>query len=382
MAERFVAAWSLERPVLPAPHQIVAALWASTVEMPVSSPRSLVFHGWVTLSSTLLGFALGAVLGMVLAIGIVHVRTLERSLMPWLIASQTIPILAIAPIVVVALGAVGITGLVPKALISMYLSFFPVAIGMVKGLTSPDPMLLDLIRTYSAGRLQTLLRLRLPAALPYLFASLKIAVAISLVGAIVGELPTGSSLGLGARLLVGLLLRPDHPDLGRAVRGRDPGGLPRPGGGAGGAPDRPGHGSAAMSAVAAAVLAVAFAALIGWAHARPGAVPAVFWIATLAAWAGAWWLNHRLAGSMPKRARERPARHPVAAAVRARRVRPVGDRLRRRRHSVRAAAAALGDPRQARHLGRDPAPGFRPDRPEVGAAGLGHRRRSRGSRWR
>ena len=112
--ERFVAAWSLERPVLPAPHQIVAALWATTVEMPVSSPRSLVFHGWITLSSTLLGFALGAVLGMVLAIGIVHVRTLERSLMPWLIASQTIPILAIAPIVVVALGAVGITGLRPE----------------------------------------------------------------------------------------------------------------------------------------------------------------------------------------------------------------------------------------------------------------------------
>jgi NitT/TauT family transport system permease protein len=203
LTERFVAAWSLERPVLPAPHQIVAALWATTVEMPVSSPRSLVFHGWVTLSSTLLGFALGTVLGMALAIGIVYVRSLERSLMPWLIASQTIPILAIAPIVVVALGAVGITGLVPKALISMYLSFFPVAIGMVKGLTSPDPMLLDLIRTYSAGRLQTLLRLRLPAAVPYLFASLKVAVAISLVGAIVGELPTGSSLGLGARLLTG-----------------------------------------------------------------------------------------------------------------------------------------------------------------------------------
>jgi NitT/TauT family transport system permease protein len=201
--ERFVAAWSLDRPVLPAPHQIVAALWATTVEMPVSSPRSLVFHGGITLSSTLLGFAFGAVLGMVLAVGIVHVRTLERSLMPWLIASQTIPILAIAPIVVVALGAVGITGLVPKALISMYLSFFPVAIGMVKGLTSPEPMLLDLIRTYSASRLQTLLRLRLPAALPYLFASLKVAVAISLVGAIVGELPTGSTLGLGARLLTG-----------------------------------------------------------------------------------------------------------------------------------------------------------------------------------
>jgi NitT/TauT family transport system permease protein len=203
LTERFVAAWALDRPVLPAPHQVVAALWAATVETPVSSPRSLVFHGAITLSSALLGFALGAVLGMALAIGIVHVRTLEKSLLPWLIASQTIPILAIAPIVVVALGAVGITGLVPKALISMYLSFFPVAIGMVKGLTSPEPMLLDLIRTYSAGRAQTLLRLRLPAAVPYLFASLKVAVAISLVGAIVGELPTGGTFGLGARLLSG-----------------------------------------------------------------------------------------------------------------------------------------------------------------------------------
>jgi NitT/TauT family transport system permease protein len=203
LTERFVAAWALDRPVLPAPHQVVTALWTATVETPVSSPRSLVFHGAITLSSTLLGFAFGAVLGMALAIGIVHVRTLEKSLLPWLIASQTIPILAIAPIVVVALGAAGITGLVPKALISMYLSFFPVAIGMVKGLTSPEPMLLDLIRTYSAGRAQTLLRLRLPAAVPYLFASLKVAVAISLVGAIVGELPTGGTFGLGARLLSG-----------------------------------------------------------------------------------------------------------------------------------------------------------------------------------
>lgn len=203
LTERLIAAWALDRPVLPAPHQVVAALWTATVETPVSSPRSLVFHGAITLSSTLLGFAFGAVLGMALAVGIVHVRTLEKSLLPWLIASQTIPILAIAPIVVVALGAAGITGLVPKALISMYLSFFPVAIGMVKGLTSPEPMLLDLIRTYSAGRAQTLLRLRLPAAVPYLFASLKVAVAISLVGAIVGELPTGGTFGLGARLLSG-----------------------------------------------------------------------------------------------------------------------------------------------------------------------------------
>ena len=123
--------------------------------------------------------------------------------MPWIIASQTIPILAIAPIVIVVLGSLGLKGLVPKALISAYLCFFPVTIGMVKGLTSPEPMQLDLMRTYSASRWQTFWKLRWPASVPFLFASLKVAIAISLVGAIVGELPTGAQAGLGARLLTG-----------------------------------------------------------------------------------------------------------------------------------------------------------------------------------
>jgi NitT/TauT family transport system permease protein len=162
-----------------------------------------VHHGWVTLSSTLLGFGIGALLGIVLAILIVHVRTLERSLLPWIISSQTIPILAIAPIVIVVLGSIGITGLFPKAIISAYLCFFPVTISMVKGLTSPDPMQRDLMLTYSASLAQTLWKLRLPASVPYLFTGLKVAVAISLVGAIVGELPTGAQAGLGARLLAG-----------------------------------------------------------------------------------------------------------------------------------------------------------------------------------
>jgi NitT/TauT family transport system permease protein len=157
----------------------------------------------VTLSSTLLGFGLGALLGIVLAVLIVHVKTLERSLMPWIISSQTIPILAIAPIIIVVLGSIGITGLFPKAIISAYLCFFPVTISMVKGLTSPDPMQRDLMRTYSASLSQTFWKLRLPASLTYLFAGLKVAVAISLIGAIVGELPTGAQAGLGARLLAG-----------------------------------------------------------------------------------------------------------------------------------------------------------------------------------
>ncbi|MCG8694063.1 MAG: ABC transporter permease [Minwuiales bacterium] len=196
-------AWSMERPILPAPHQIVAELDKSVLQRKVMSKRSLVFHAWVTLSSTLLGFAMGAVLGIVLAVGIVHVRTLDRSLLPWIIASQTIPILAIAPMIIVVLGNVGFTGLVPKAIISTYLCFFPVAIGMVKGLRSPDPLQMDLMRTYSASSAQLFWKLRWPASAPFLFASLKVAIAISLVGAIVGELPTGAQAGIGARLLVG-----------------------------------------------------------------------------------------------------------------------------------------------------------------------------------
>jgi NitT/TauT family transport system permease protein len=212
LAERYQVSWAIERPVLPAPHQIVTELYNSTVGTRlfretaggvVLNPRNLVFHAWVTLSATLLGFAMGSLLGIVIAIGIVHSRTLSKSLMPWVIISQTIPILAVAPIVIVALGSIGLTGLVPKAIISAYLCFFPVAIGMVKGLLSPDTMQLDLMRTYNGSVAQTFWKLRWPAAVPFLFASLKVAITISLVGAIVGELPTGAQAGLGARLLSG-----------------------------------------------------------------------------------------------------------------------------------------------------------------------------------
>ena len=192
-----------ERPVLPAPHQVFAELWDTTVGKKITSKRSLVYHSWITLSSTLLGFLMGTVLGVALAVGIVHFQTLDRSLMPWIITSQTIPILAIAPMIIVVLNAVGISGLLPKATISMYLSFFPIAVGMTKGLRSPEVMHLDLMRTYSASASQTFWKLRLPAAVPFLVTSMKVAISIALVGAIVGELPTGAVAGLGARLLAG-----------------------------------------------------------------------------------------------------------------------------------------------------------------------------------
>ncbi|GGD27345.1 ABC transporter permease [Aureimonas glaciei] len=202
-AQTIAATWAAERPVLPAPHQIVAEIWKTTAMVKPTSPRSLLFHGWVTLSSTLVGFVIGTALGALLAVGIVHSRTLDKSLMPWIITSQTIPILAVAPMVIVVLNSVGIQGLFPKAVISTYLSFFPVAVGMVKGLRSPDVLQLDLMRTYGASGRQVLAKLRMPASLPFLFASMKIAVAAALVGAIVGELPTGAVAGLGARLLAG-----------------------------------------------------------------------------------------------------------------------------------------------------------------------------------
>ncbi len=192
-----------ERPVLPAPHQVAAEFGKTVFATKVTSKRSLVWHGWVTLSATAVGFALGSAAGILLAIGIVHSRAMDLSVMPWAIASQTVPILAIAPMVIVVLSSMGVTGLLPKAIISAWLSFFPVVVGMVKGLRAPDAMQLDQLRTWGASRAQTFWKLRLPASMPYLFASLKVSVAASLVGAIVGELPAGATAGLGARLLSG-----------------------------------------------------------------------------------------------------------------------------------------------------------------------------------
>ncbi len=197
------ATYVLDRPSLPGPQQVAGELWRTTVGANVTSRQSLVYHGWVTLSATLLGFVIGTTLGVLLAVGIVFSRTMDLSVMPWAVASQTIPILALAPMIIVMLGSLGIQGLLPKAVISAYLSFFPVVVGMVKGLRSPDAMQLDLLRTYHANPVQGFWKLRLPASLPYLFASLKIGISAALVGAIVGELPTGARAGFGARMLVG-----------------------------------------------------------------------------------------------------------------------------------------------------------------------------------
>jgi len=198
------ATMAQDRPVLPAPHQVAAEVWKGVTAQAVTSKRSLVYHGWVTLQATFYGFVLGIALGVALAVSIVRFRVMELSVMPWAIISQTIPIVALAPMIVVLSNAAGVQDrMVPKAIISAYLSFFPVLVSMVKGLRSPDQMQIDQLRTWYASEAQMFWKLRLPASMPFFFASLKVAIAASLLGAIVGELPTGAIEGLGARMLIG-----------------------------------------------------------------------------------------------------------------------------------------------------------------------------------
>jgi NitT/TauT family transport system permease protein len=144
-----------------------------------------------------IGFALGAVVGLALAILFVHSTLLERALVPYVIASQTIPIIALAPMVVLWVGR----DWPSVAIISAYLTFFPVTIAGIRGLRSPDPRALELMRSYAADWRAVLWKVRLPAALPYLFTALKISATASIVGAIVAEAPTGIAGGLGRAII-------------------------------------------------------------------------------------------------------------------------------------------------------------------------------------
>lgn len=197
------ATMAMQRPLMPAPHQVALDLWSSLVDWPLDSPRNLLYHVAVTAESTLWGFVMGTALGLFLSVCIVHSRTLDRALLPWIVASQTVPVLAIAPIVLVILGSLGFAGVAPKAVIAMYLCFFPVTVAMVQGLRSPQRIETEMLHTYAASRWQALWLLRLPAALPFLFPALRVGIAAGLVGAMVAELPTGAQAGLGARLLTG-----------------------------------------------------------------------------------------------------------------------------------------------------------------------------------
>jgi NitT/TauT family transport system permease protein len=152
------------------------------------------FYTW---REAFIGFVVGAVLGLVLATGFVHSRLLERAFVPYVVASQTIPIVALAPMIVFAFGQ----NVASVVIIATYLTFFPVTIAMIRGLRSPDPRALELMRSYAATAWDVYRKVRLPASLPYLFTALKIAATASIVGAIIGEGPGGIPDGLGRAIL-------------------------------------------------------------------------------------------------------------------------------------------------------------------------------------
>ncbi|HEY6962436.1 MAG TPA: ABC transporter permease [Gaiellaceae bacterium] len=152
---------------------------------------------WFTAKEALAGFAIGAAIGFVLAVALVHSRLAQRALLPYIVASQTIPILAVAPMVVVWLKS----GWQSVAVIAAYLTFFPVTINTLRGLESASPRAHELMRSYAASRWSVLWKLRVPASLPYLFSALKVSATASVVGAIIGELPSGIQGGLGGAIL-------------------------------------------------------------------------------------------------------------------------------------------------------------------------------------
>jgi NitT/TauT family transport system permease protein len=162
---------------------------------------SMLQNAGVTFGEALSGFVLGGLFGCALAILFAASPLFERGLLPYVVGSQTVPILAIAPMVVIALGRLGAPDWLPKAVVAAYLTFFPVTIGMLRGLRSASAESLDLMRSYAATSTQIFTKLRLPTALPYLFTSLKVAATASVVGAIVAELPAGSRQGIGVVIL-------------------------------------------------------------------------------------------------------------------------------------------------------------------------------------
>jgi NitT/TauT family transport system permease protein len=157
----------------------------------------LVGQSLYTLRAAFIGFAIGGLLGIGLAVAFVHFRIIERALVPYVVASQTIPIIALAPLIVYLVGQ-NVTSVV---IVATYLSFFPVTIAMLRGLRSPDPRALELMRSYAASRRAVLWKVRFPASLPYLFTALKITATASIVGAIVGEGSGSLQAGLGRALV-------------------------------------------------------------------------------------------------------------------------------------------------------------------------------------
>ena len=191
---------------MPHLHDIVGALFDPLREGEPLLARFMLDAALFTAKEAAVGFAIGAAIGFLLGALIARFAVLQRGVMPYIIASQTIPILAIAPIVVVGLGNVSILGWTPNdwmrvAVIAAYLTFFPVTVNTVRGLRSADPAAVELMESYAAGEWAVFWKLRVPASLPYLFSAFKVAATASVVGAVIGELPSSIQSGLGGWII-------------------------------------------------------------------------------------------------------------------------------------------------------------------------------------
>lgn len=186
---------------MPPLHTIVSRLWQPAASDQPWLLRVLLEKAAFTAKEALVGFTLGAVVGFAIGVVFHFSNLLRRGFLPYVVGSQTVPILAIAPMVVIWLGGRGLPVWVPVAVIAAFLTFFPVAINTLRGLDAADPRKLELMRSYAASGWTTLWRVKFPSALPYLFSALKVSATASVVGAIIGELPSSIQEGLGGAIL-------------------------------------------------------------------------------------------------------------------------------------------------------------------------------------
>ena len=196
--------YALPQHPVPFPNWIAERLVPFFTAYPLTDSRNVVRAVMYTATGTLLALLFGSVLGVALAVVFVRVRPFEQALLPWVIASQTIPIIALVPVLLLLLGNAGVTvqtSLVPAALIGAYIAFFPITVGTVTGLRSVDPLALDLMKGYAATPLQVFAKVRFPAAVPFFFTSLKLGAAAALVGALVAEVESNNRLGLGYAII-------------------------------------------------------------------------------------------------------------------------------------------------------------------------------------
>src|SRR5215211_6924634 len=203
IGERLGLTWpfTVDEITMPHIHEMLSAL---TKPLQPGGP-TLLHYEWhwalFTGKEALIGFLLGGAIGFALAILLAHSRILRRGLLPYIVVSQTVPILAVAPMVVLGLGAKGVEPWISVSVIAAYLTFFPVAMNTLRGLLSPRPRDLELMRSYAADRRSVLWKLRLPASLPFVFSALKIAATASVIGAIIGETPASIQDGLGGAIV-------------------------------------------------------------------------------------------------------------------------------------------------------------------------------------